>query len=126
MTAAPTATCCSTCCGQMFHRKRPSPVTGHRSPVILSTPGHYFVIDGYDPSNGAYHVGQSGKVYRGGSEWMSPAQIEAAAGSPNGALFTDHPLVGGDRQVLPPIQVEGQRQVLPPLQVAGQQRQVLP
>jgi flagellum-specific peptidoglycan hydrolase FlgJ len=97
-----------------------------KQPVILSTPGHYFVVDGYDPSNGAYHVGQSGKVYRGGSEWMTPAQIEAAAGSPNGALFTDHPLVGGDRQVLPPIQVEGQRQVLPPLQVAGQQRPVLP
>jgi flagellum-specific peptidoglycan hydrolase FlgJ len=97
-----------------------------KQPVILSTPGHYFVIDGYDPSNGAYHVGQSGKVYRGGSEWMTPGQIEAAAGSPNGALFTDHPLVGGDRQVLPPVQVEGQRQVLPPLQVAGQQRPVLP
>ena len=35
-----------------------------KQPVILSTPGHYFVIDGYDPSNGAYHIGQSGKVYR--------------------------------------------------------------
>src|SRR6266849_3348865 len=96
-----------------------------KQPVIISTPGHYFVVDGYEPSTGAYHVGQSGKVYRGGSEWMTPAQIEQAAGAPSGALFTDHPLVG-ERPVLPPVQVEGQRQVLPPLQVAGQQRPVLP
>ena len=45
--------------------------------------------------SGAYHVGQSGKVYRGGSEWMTPAQIEALAGAPSGALFAVHPLAGG-------------------------------
>ena len=70
--------------------------------VIVSTPGHYFVVDGFDPRTGAYHVGQSGLAYRGGSEWMTPAQIEAMAGAPSGALFAEHPLAG-PRQVLPPL-----------------------
>jgi hypothetical protein len=101
-------------------------------PVILSTPGHYYVIDGFDAKSGAYHVGQSGKVYRGGSDWLTPEQIAGLSGSPSGALFTAHPLVGGtsgtsgQREVLPPLDLgagaaaAGQRQVLPP------QREVLP
>ena len=100
-----------------------------RQPVIVSTPGHYFVIDGYDANSGAYHVGQSGKVYRGGSEWMTPSQIAALAGAPSGALFAEHPLAPGSRQVLPPLEMpSGQpRQVLPPLPVAvTPQREVLP
>ena len=90
-------------------------------PVIVSTPGHYFVIDGYDPNSGAYHVGQSGKVYRGGSDWMTPAQIQALAGAPSGALYTVHPLAGGGRsssavRATPSAATpSGQRQVLPPL-----------
>src|SRR5262249_32846464 len=83
-------------------------------PVIVSTPGHYFVIDGYDPNSGAYHVGQSGKVYRGGSDWLTPAQIQALAGAPSGALYAVHPLTGGAAPVLPSAQTpSGQRQVLP-------------
>ncbi|HEY1297081.1 MAG TPA: glucosaminidase domain-containing protein [Chloroflexota bacterium] len=97
-----------------------------RQPVIVSTPGHYFVIDGFNPSTGAYHVGQSGKVYRGGSDWMTPAQIQALAGAPSGALFTVHPLAA-QAQVLPPLQMpSGQREVLPPLPIATGQREVLP
>jgi hypothetical protein len=96
-------------------------------PVIVSTPGHYFVIDGYDPNTGAYHVGQSGKVYRGGSDWMTPSQIQGLAGAPSGALYTVHPLAGQQAQVLPPLGAPaGQRQVLPPLPVASTQREVLP
>ncbi len=64
----------------------------NRNPVILSTPGHYFVVDGFDPRTGAYHVGQSGLAYRGGSEWMTPAQISQLAGAPHAALYTDNPL----------------------------------
>lgn len=95
-----------------------------RQPVILSTPGHYFVIDGYDAKSGAYHVGQSGKAYRGGSDWLTPAQIESLAGAPSGALFTSHPLVGGgpmQREVLPPQPevLASQRQVLPPLDLGN-------
>jgi flagellar protein FlgJ len=97
-------------------------------PVILSTPGHYFVIDGYDPNNGAYHVGQSGKVYRGGSDWLTPAQIQGLAGAPSGALYAVHPLAGGaNAAALPPMQMPaGPRQVLPPLPIASGQREVLP
>jgi flagellar protein FlgJ len=97
-------------------------------PVIVSTPGHYFVIDGYDPNTGAYHVGQSGKVYRGGSDWMTPSQIQGLAGAPSGALYTVHPLAGQQAQVLPPVATPAgqQRQVLPPLPVASTQREVLP
>jgi len=90
-------------------------------PVIVSTPGHYFVIDGFDSNTGAYHVGQSGKVYRGGSEWMTPAQIQALAGAPSGALYTVHPLAG-TRQVLPPLPVAASaapREVLPPLDLGN-------
>src|ERR671933_1067656 len=75
-----------------------------QKPVILSTPGHYFVVDGYDERTGAYHVGQSGLAYRNGSEWMTPAQIDTVAGAPTGALFSVHPLAGAD-QVLPPLQI---------------------
>jgi hypothetical protein len=103
-------------------------------PVILSTPGHYYVVDGYDAKTGAYHVGQSGKVYRGGSDWLTPEQIAGLSGSPSGALFTVHPLIGGSagqREVLPPLDLSGgaagqrqglqpQRELLPP------QREVLP
>lgn len=64
----------------------------NRHPVIVSTPGHYFVVDGYDQRTGAYHVGQSGKAYRGGAEWMTPAQIGQLAGAPHGALYTENPL----------------------------------
>lgn len=64
----------------------------NRNPIIISTPGHYYVIDGYDQRSGAYHVGQSGLAYRGGSEWMTPAQMTALSGAPHAALYTDNPL----------------------------------
>ena len=102
-------------------------------PVVLATPGHYFVIDGYDPNTGAYHVGQSGKVYRSGSDWMTPAQISAVAGAPSGALFTVHPLANQSRDVLPPLELgntpgpppipapppPAPREVLPPLDLGN-------
>jgi hypothetical protein len=50
-------------------------------------------------------VGQSGKAFRGGSDWLTPAQIQGLAGAPSGALFTVHPLAGQSvplREVLPP------------------------
>jgi hypothetical protein len=66
------------------------------NPVTISTygknGGHYFFADGYNPDTGAFHVGQSGKDLRGGSEWMTPAQMEALMGSAQGALFADSPV----------------------------------
>jgi hypothetical protein len=42
-------------------------------------------------------------VYRGGSDWMTPAQMTALAGAPSGALYAVHPLANQPRQVLPPL-----------------------
>ena len=63
------------------------------NPVTISTPGHYFFADGYDPNTGAFHVGQSGLDLRGGSEWMTPDQMTNRMGAIQGALFADHPRV---------------------------------
>jgi hypothetical protein len=63
------------------------------TPVILSTPRHYWVIDDYNPATGQYHVGQSGLAFRGGAEWMTAAQIQQLGGAANGVLYIDHPLV---------------------------------
>ncbi|HEX2987498.1 MAG TPA: C39 family peptidase [Chloroflexota bacterium] len=56
------------------------------SPVTISTPGHYFVADDYDPKTGRFHVGASGTAYQGGKEWMTRQEMEGAAGRINGTL----------------------------------------
>jgi flagellar protein FlgJ len=61
------------------------------NPVTLSTPGHYFTADAFDPASGAFHVGQSGLDLKGGSEWMTPAQMEQRMGALQGGLVADHP-----------------------------------
>src|SRR5215471_11329686 len=61
------------------------------NPVVISTPGHYFTADAYDPSTGAFHVGQSGKDLKAGSEWMTPQQMEGVMGRLQGGLAVDNP-----------------------------------
>jgi flagellum-specific peptidoglycan hydrolase FlgJ len=63
------------------------------NPVTISTPGHYFFADGYNPQTGAFHVGRSGLDLVHGSEWMTPAQMENLMGRAQGALFADNPAV---------------------------------
>src|SRR5215471_678593 len=63
------------------------------NPVTISTPGHYFFADGYDPQSGAFHVGQSGLDLKGGAEWMTADQMQARMGQIQGALFADNPQV---------------------------------
>src|SRR5262245_23582456 len=63
------------------------------NPVTISTPGHYFTADSYNPQTGAFHVGSSGTDLRGGSEWMTPEQMEARMGALQGGLVADHPTV---------------------------------
>ena len=65
-----------------------------RNPVIISTPAHYWVVDDFDPKTGKYHVGQSGKAYRGGSDWMTAEQIAQIGGGQNGALYAINPWQG--------------------------------
>ncbi|HEY1295460.1 MAG TPA: glucosaminidase domain-containing protein [Chloroflexota bacterium] len=71
------------------------------NPVVISTPGHYFYADGYNSQTGAFHVGQSGLDLKGGSEWMTPAQIEARMGKIQGALLADNPSVSGGSTTAP-------------------------
>ena len=67
------------------------------NPVTISTSGknggHYYFADGYNPDTGAFHVGQSGLDLVGGSEWMTPQQMENLFGKAQGALFADNPNV---------------------------------
>src|SRR5215472_978635 len=67
------------------------------NPVILDTPNHYLYVSGYDPSTGAYYVGKSGAILKGGSEWMTPDQIASVPGThgaPTAAIYVDHPING--------------------------------
>jgi len=65
------------------------------NPVTISTAGHYFTADNYDASTGAFHVGSSGTDLRGGSEWMTPDQMEARMGALQGGMAVDNPQVPG-------------------------------
>jgi hypothetical protein len=69
------------------------------NPVILDTPGHYYYVDGYNQQTGQLHVGTSGTDLKGGSEWMTPDQINGMPQSHGGAraaIFADHPLAQSD------------------------------
>ena len=66
------------------------------NPVILSTPKHYWVIDGYDPEHGLFHVGNTGLARRDvNKQWVKASEIAAADGRVQGALYTDDPTVPG-------------------------------
>jgi hypothetical protein len=66
--------------------------SAHR-PVILDTPGHYYFVNAYDERTGRLHVGTSGTDLRGGSAWMTPAQINTIPVS-QGAVRADLYLPG--------------------------------
>lgn len=63
------------------------------NPVTISTAGHYFTADGYDPNTAKFHVGRSGLDLKGGAEWMSGAQMTALMGDVQGGLLADNPQV---------------------------------
>lgn len=65
------------------------------NPVGLSTANHYWGIDDYNPQTGKYHVGNSGKVYAAGSDWMTADQIQSIGGGSEVSIFADSPLSGG-------------------------------
>jgi hypothetical protein len=100
------------------------------NPVTISTPGHYFFADGYNPQTGAFHVGRSGLDLKSGSEWMTPAQMENLMGRAQGALFADNPAVpasstsptalgGTGGAANAPITIGGPAPVKAPLYVKG-------
>ena len=64
------------------------------NPVIISTPGHYFVAEQYDPQTGKFNFGQSAAILRkaGGQTWFTPKEIESLGmGAPRASLFMDSP-----------------------------------
>jgi len=63
------------------------------NPVTISTQGHYFTADGWDPQTNRFHVGRSGLDLKGGSEWMTPEQMTAIMGPVQGGLLADNPQV---------------------------------
>lgn len=74
------------------------------NPVMISTPGHYFTADSYNPQTGQFHVGRSGLDLRGGKEWMTREEMEARMGASNGALFADNPTVAAPSLAQPGAQ----------------------
>lgn len=61
------------------------------NPVIISTPVHYYFINGVDEATGRLHVGKTGEARKGGGSWMTPQEIATLDGGINGALFVDNP-----------------------------------
>ena len=56
------------------------------APVIISTPRHYFVADGYHRRSGWLRVGRTGRAIDGGASWMSVREIERLAGPLDGVF----------------------------------------
>ena len=83
------------------------------NPVTISTPGHYFYADGYNPHPGAFHVGQSGLDLKSGKEWMTPAEMTSLMGPIQGGLLADNPTVTATSTAAPlTTQLDQTRQTL--------------
>lgn len=69
------------------------------NPVILNAPDHYYYVDGYDPQTNRFHLGSSAtdlKANTAKQEWFTSDQIPGLGqGTPNAAIFADHPLTQG-------------------------------
>lgn len=64
------------------------------NPVIIDTPGHYFVAERYDAQSGKFDFGNSATALRasGGKRWFSLAEIGSLGmGAPRTAIFMDSP-----------------------------------
>lgn len=66
------------------------------NPVGISSGFHYFGADAYDPATRKFHVGVSGTVVRGGSEWMTLDEMdrisrERSGTGLNGAIYVNSP-----------------------------------
>jgi hypothetical protein len=60
------------------------------SMAAVSTPGHYFFIQGYDPATGLFDTGQTGSIFRqGGNRYLSWDDIQRlGGGAVNGAFVS--------------------------------------
>lgn len=64
------------------------------NPVTISTPGHYFVAERYDPESGMFDFGESARVLKasGGRRWFRPDElVNLGMGEARASLFIDNP-----------------------------------
>jgi flagellum-specific peptidoglycan hydrolase FlgJ len=64
------------------------------NPVTISTPGHYFVAERYDPESGMFDFGESARVLKasGGRRWFRPEElVSLGMGEARAVLFIDNP-----------------------------------
>lgn len=64
------------------------------NPVTISTPGHYFVAERYDPESGAFDFGESAAVLKAskGRRWFRPEELASLGmGEARATLFIDNP-----------------------------------
>lgn len=60
------------------------------TPVIIDTPGHYWVAEGYNPEDGRFNFAKSGAVYGdGGKTWYTPEEMTPHSGAPRSAIFLE-------------------------------------
>lgn len=55
--------------------------------AAISSPNHYFFVQGYDPNTRQYDTGESGRAYSAGGRYLTEAQIRQIGGGANG-MFT--------------------------------------
>jgi hypothetical protein len=59
-------------------------------PVIVSTPGHYWVAEGYDAKTGKFDFGETGKIFKGGKRWFSPDEMKGPGkGAARATIYLD-------------------------------------
>src|SRR5215467_6182559 len=56
--------------------------------AAVSTPNHYFFIQGYNPATGQYDTGNSGSAYRAGNRYLTAQQMQAIGGGFNGQFLS--------------------------------------
>jgi hypothetical protein len=78
--------------------------------AAISTPNHYFFIQGYDPNTGLYDTGNSGTAYRNGKRYMTADEIrQLGGGSFSGQYLSTEP--GAQNPAAAPIAQNAQPQI---------------
>jgi hypothetical protein len=55
-------------------------------PVIIDTPQHYYVVEGYNAQTGEFNFGQSAAIKKshGGKTWLKPEELSVSGGARSG------------------------------------------
>src|SRR4030095_13257140 len=64
----------------------------------VSTPKHYFFLQGYDPKTGQYDTGASGSALPGGSRYLTESQIRNLGGGAQGQYISTSGGSGSESQ----------------------------